>query len=339
MKLRLLVAAILLQLLFAAAPARAQLVIYQDDFNAGVSGWSSNTNESNPITGGFLGRFRPGSPSLSTSRTFGVPPSIETVVIEFDFLEIDSWDGDQGDEFAVNINGTQIFSLPFLHEGRAGTDGNDAARSGTTGNVNWFVNPTTDNTIVLGFTSRWNDQIHRVRLQIISPPPSLALTLIADIDQSDEAVGVDNISVIGYAAPVVTLAKTSSISAATNGFPIPGAEVSYVVTLTSNGEQLDDGSIIITDLLPAETSLFTGDLGGSGSPVIFRDTSSSGLTCCTSGQISYSTSTSPAGPFNYTPNGAFDPNVRQIRIAPSGAMRNSSAITSEVEFEMLTRIE
>ncbi|MEL7199898.1 MAG: hypothetical protein AAGL10_16430 [Pseudomonadota bacterium] len=316
----------------------AQTVMYDDDFEAGVSGWSSNTAETNPITGQFLGRFGPGRPSNSTQRNFMVPPNTDFVVVEFDFLEIDSWDGDQGDEFAVDIDGTRIFSLAYFHEGRAGTDGNDAAQSGTTGSVDWSVSPLTDNTISLGFITRWNDQLHRGRLVLNNPGTDFDLRFVADIDQSDEAIGIDNVTIIAYPAPALTVEKESNIIAGGSGFAAPGDTVRYVIRLTNAGSRVDNGALIVTDLVPPELELFTGANGASSSAVMFNDLNASGLACCTPAQVTFASTTSPSDPFTYAPNGAFDNNVRQIRIVPTGAFRNGVSSNAIIEFELLARI-
>ena len=73
--------------LFAAQSALAQTVIYQDDFESGTSGWSSNTTENAPMIGtNILGRF--GGPTPQVSRTFTVPAGATALEIEFDLLRL-----------------------------------------------------------------------------------------------------------------------------------------------------------------------------------------------------------------------------------------------------------
>jgi len=84
--------------------AHGQTVIYQDDFEGAVSGWSDNSTDFAPAV----------------------------TVIEFDLYRFDSWDNQAEfgfDRFEVEIDGTQIFSLPFPNP--------QASRSGTAGNVEW----------------------------------------------------------------------------------------------------------------------------------------------------------------------------------------------------------
>lgn len=116
----------LVHLLLWPAVAHAQ-VIYQDNFENGASGWSDNKTETHPAFSRYLGRFtnRPNQ----TSRTFSVPLGSQSLVIAFDFYRFDSWDDTTQwgfDRFQIDVNGTQIFSLPFspTPSSLTGTNGN-----------------------------------------------------------------------------------------------------------------------------------------------------------------------------------------------------------------------
>jgi len=122
--------AIFITVLYAES-SNAQTVIYQDDFEGSVSGWSNNSTDFDPDVTRFLGRFD-NSPN-STSRTFNIPAGTDRVEIEYDFYRFDSWDNTARwgfDRYEVDIDGTEIFSLPFstIPQGD---------RAGTTGNVDW----------------------------------------------------------------------------------------------------------------------------------------------------------------------------------------------------------
>ena len=77
--------------------------------------------------------------------------------------------------------------------------------------------------------------------------------------------------------PNIAVQKTSAIvsdpiNGTANPKLIPGAIVRYSVTITNTGIGIvDDGSVVVTDTLPPDTSLFVGDLNGSGSPFIITD--------------------------------------------------------------------
>ncbi len=77
-------------LLLGTASFAQSTIVYQDDFEGTVTGWSLNNTDFDPDVTRFLGRFD-NSPT-STSRTFTIPPSTERVDIVFDFYRFDSWD-------------------------------------------------------------------------------------------------------------------------------------------------------------------------------------------------------------------------------------------------------
>ena len=192
--------------IFMSSHAYAQTVIYQDDFEAGASGWSNNTTENAMMLGtDFLGPF--GLPNPETMRTFTVPAGATSLEIEFDLLRFDSWDffndPTANDGFAVEINGTSLFSSS---NGQGTFDvlsfgGGQGARSGTTGSVDWAhvpINPAAGSAPAnLDFRNLGSfdfDQIHRFTLTVNNPGPSVTLTLRADLDQGlgDESAGYDN---------------------------------------------------------------------------------------------------------------------------------------------------
>lgn len=179
-----------------ASSAHGQTVIYQDNFEGTVSGWSDNSTDFAPAVTNFLGRFADGQ--TTTSRTFTVPPNTDELIIEFDLYRFDSWDNQATfgfDRFEVEINGTQIFSLPFPNP--------QATRSGTSGNVDWSHTPLTGRE-ELGFNSGqfWFDQLHRFEITVDNPGASVILTLRAALSQEpfDESAGYDNFLVTANVA-------------------------------------------------------------------------------------------------------------------------------------------
>jgi len=313
-------------------------ILYQDDFEAGISGWSDNSTTNNANTTQFLGRFD-NSPS-STSRSFTVPAGSTQVEIEFDFYRFDSWDNNSTwgfDRFEIEIDGNQLFSLPF------NTD--QSARSGVTGNVTWSHTPLGPASDIAFNSGRpwYQDQFHRVTLTVETPGSTVTLLLRTALNQggNDESGGYDNFTVTATTpVPDIEIVKTVDL-ATTGDYNLPGNDVQYTFTLTSNGAAIDANSIVLVDNLPAEVSLFTGDLDGAGQPVEYIDNSTpaSGLTCCTAANIEYSISPSAPPVFGHSPSTPYDPNITYIRITPSGGIRDATSDTVEVELKIQAKIK
>ena len=105
---------------------------------------------------------------------------------------------------------------------------------------------------------------------------------------------------------------------------IPGAVVEYAISVTNAGNQtVTSSSIIIADVLPAN---FTYD---ASTPVTFTNgTTASGLNAFNAAtMVSFSSQPGGGAPFTYTPSAGFDPNVRGLRIAPTGTMAAATATT------------
>jgi len=251
---RLLKYMIFIWLLLAAQLAYGQnTVIYQDDFEGPVSGWSVNNTEFDPDVTRFLGRFD-NNPD-ETSRTFTVPAGATQLVIEFDFYRFDSWDNNATfgfDRFEIDIDGGQIFSLPFSNP--------QAARFGTSGNVDWNHSPLTGR-VELAFNSGqfWFDQLHRVEIIVNNPGPTVDLTLRTALNQggNDESGGFDNFLVTAIVPP------PTEITANLESFP--------PIESTSGGATTSVLASDTFDNLPATLSDVTLTQLSSSSPDVALD--------------------------------------------------------------------
>ena len=92
----------------------------------------------------------------------------------------------------------------------------------------------------------------------------------------------------------------------------------------SGASAVDNNTLIITDPIPTNTEVFTGNLSG-GAPLIFVDgTPSSALSCAfiALGNLAdcMDFSNNGGASWVYVPNGSFDPAVTNIRFSLSGAM-------------------
>lgn len=332
---------VIVVILYLPSLALAQsFVVYEDDFEAAVSGWSVNSTEFDPDVTTFLGRFD-NSPQ-STSRSFTLPASTESVVIAFDFYRFDSWDNNATwgfDRFQVDIDGTQIFSLPF--------SATQAARSGSFGTIDWShtpLGPTQE--LAFGTGQWWFDQLHRVTITVNDPGATLDLTLRTNLNQggNDESGGFDNINITAFVTmPELDVTKTVNTvdMLGDDSYALPGAHAEYEFVLLNTGGAVDDGSIVITDKIPDNLTLFTGDLDGFGNPVMLTDlsTPSSGLSCCTAGEVTFSDSTVAPLDFTYVPSTPYDEDVTHIRITPSGALRDATVDPLDVRMTFQTVIE
>ena len=155
-------------------------------------------------------------------------------------------------------------------------------------------------------------------------------------------LGVGSFTVV-IPQPSLTILKTSAVLSdpvnnTTNPKRIPLAVVRYDVSVTNSGPgTVDSGTLVITDPIPADASMYVATT--LGNPVVFIDgATASGLTYTYASHVSHS-STGTSGPWTYTPvpdaNG-FDPLVRAVRISPAGIM--SAAGTGNPSFTIQFRV-
>jgi hypothetical protein len=116
---------------------------------------------------------------------------------------------------------------------------------------------------------------------------------------------------------------------------IPGSWVEYTITATSLGPGVADaGSLIITDALPDNVSLFVGDLQG-GMPLAV-EAAGTGLSldfgglADTTDDVQFS---EDGADWAYVPQpdaAGFDPRARHIRVTPGGRFSGSSSASPPV---------
>lgn len=148
-----------------------------------------------------------------------------------------------------------------------------------------------------------------------------------------ESVGPAAVSVYVVAGGALVISKSVEVydPASAGKFALPGEVVVYTLRVQNvTGVTIDDGSIVLEDILPDTLEFYNGDVGGGG-PFLFSD-SGSGLACCAS-EAAYSNSTGAPHVYGYSPAPGFDPNVRAIRITPASAM-NGTPAAFEVSFRM-----
>ncbi|MHC5112428.1 MAG: DUF11 domain-containing protein, partial [Planctomycetota bacterium] len=162
---------------------------------------------------------------------------------------------------------------------------------------------------------------------------------LASVDQIDTDTTNDNASIditpqTAPALPLITFLKSSQVDSdpvngATDPKAIPGAAIRYTLQAINFGTGSPDaGTLVMTDPVPANTSLYVGDLG-QGFPVFFTDLVSSGFAAGDL-NISYS-SDADCSTFSYTPvpdADGYDANVCQVRMQLNGTFDAASGGTN-----------
>jgi len=183
-------------------------------------------------------------------------------------------------------------------------------RAGTAANNGVITKLATNNTLA-SFTSReWGTASQRPQLVVVTDPAPSLTTLLSHPLVSDPVNGT------------------------TNPKAIPGAILTYSLNV-SNGSAgyPDSNSVAVVQSVPAEASLYVGNLGAPGSgPVAFAQGSpSSGLSYAYSSLASTTDdlafSNNGGSSFGYTPVAdatGYDPAVTHIRVSPRGVFAGVS---------------
>jgi Ca2+-binding RTX toxin-like protein len=173
---------------------------HEEDFEGGASGWSNNTTTDGGTFSEFLGRFGAEEGSEGSEKTFSTPDAASKTTFTMDVYELDSWDGRGGhgtntgaESLVIEIAGETIeIPLDFNWSNESST--------GSSGSVSWsFI--TTDTNSNKAF-SGWNDQSHKLVIEVSNPDESVTFKVSSTLNQSiaDESFGIDNFEVASYDA-------------------------------------------------------------------------------------------------------------------------------------------
>ena len=183
-------------------------------------------------------------------------------------------------------------------------------RSGAAANNGVITRLATNNTLA-GFTSReWATSTQRPQLVVVTDPAPSLTTILSHPVVSDPSNG----SVNPKAIPGAVLAYSLSVSNSSSGYP-------------------DSNSVTLVQSIPAQGSLYVGDLGAAGSgPVSFvQGSPPSGLAYSYSSLASATDdldfSNNGGASFGYVPtpdSAGFDPAVTHIRVVPKGLFAGAS---------------
>ena len=183
------------------APVITGVGMHASNFEQGATGWTDNTTtETNTDFGSFLGRFGMGD---STAKTFDVVEGTETVSIDFDVYEIDSWTQTEAwgfDDLVITVDGNDIV-LPLERSRRNDSDEDTDFRSGTITTedgsvITWEFTAQDNGRSDIGFGS-YEDQIHHMSITITNPGDSVTLELGSTLNEAlnNESFGIDNVLV------------------------------------------------------------------------------------------------------------------------------------------------
>ena len=167
----------------------AGTLLVSEDFENGAEGWSNNTvTQTDGSATDFLGQFggTNGEEGVSKTFDFGVEHAGETVVIDFDMYEIDSWDDEQ---FKVFVNGEEVASDYMSHFGRTWSrEATDEEDGGTA----------IDNVGSSGASHLDNDEAHHYTLEAtVDENGQVSLGFGSTLNDriSDESWGIDNVTI------------------------------------------------------------------------------------------------------------------------------------------------
>ncbi|MEO0750467.1 MAG: Hint domain-containing protein [Pseudomonadota bacterium] len=230
-------------------------LVASEDFEGGATGWTDTTT----TDGGanfteFLGRFGDSNGTEAVSKTFTTDPTAEVATFQFDFYELDSWDGG-GDTFSIFIDGEEVFVESFDDAGSDSYSTTTTLSDGREVTIELGAGTSTN----LGFAGN-DDEIHPVTVTLEDPGASVTIGFGADLSAgiNNESFGIDNLVLTtGQDADnndVITGgAGADVIDGGTGADTIDGGDDADTITISAGdvidgGEGGDDNdTLLITD--------------------------------------------------------------------------------------------
>ena len=178
----------------AAVHSAPYTTFYTEDFQGAIGGpdanWSSIATDVPPADPNrrFLGQFTNDTVTLSLAN---LPPH-DCLCVEFDFFQIQSWDGEHPtngpDIFEVLVDGVLLFAESFAHDGQTSGQSFGPATNNPPGTgASEFG--------TLGY-SFFGDGVYALSIcDIVHTSPTATITFQADGLQAitDESWGIDNV--------------------------------------------------------------------------------------------------------------------------------------------------
>jgi hypothetical protein len=213
--------------------ANNTLTAINDDFEAGASGWSATTTSTCGPIGKILGGVNVFGAGAKTAKTVNLS-SHSLITIEFDFIKIDSWDGESGQLW---LDGKLVWSKAYT---------------------------VSMGTQACGSAGGWNELKDRITLTVPHTAATAKIEFTTTLDQTpdDESWGVDNVLVTVSADYPATCPKGAADCNDTDAAINPGAKEVCSNTVDENCS----GSTNDPDALGCKTYYvdFDGDGFGKG---------------------------------------------------------------------------
>ncbi|MDG1336737.1 MAG: hypothetical protein P8P53_11995 [Tateyamaria sp.] len=167
------------------------IVVAAENFDTGAYGWSHQQrgHDQGYHDGAFLGRF---GKDDDVEKTFELPAGLESLRVEFDFLEFDSWDNENFKVWIDDVTEVNLGSFKGSGRGDARDDG--SRTSSDDSNIKWSF---TSGPVVQYGGGGWGDQKHFVTIDIPAAElngDSVKIKFDADTSSGiyDESYGIDN---------------------------------------------------------------------------------------------------------------------------------------------------
>ena len=142
-----------------------------------------------------------------------------------------------------------------------------------------------------------------------------------------QAVAISTVTFCPMPAIAVTKTSAPYATSGTDRFAAPGSDVAYSLTVTNTGgSPVDAGTIVLADVLPANTTFYNGDFNASAPGMgPFEVTAGTSGVSLTAAGRAYSNN--GGSTYVYNPASGYDAAVNAIRLTPSGSMAANSTFT------------
>jgi len=231
----------------------------------------------------YLGQFD----TERVEKTFTLGEETISATVTFDFLEIDSWDGER---FLIYVNGQEIDLGGFNWQS------DEVVTRFTASGIPVIKDAATDLSGYGGSAAHWasNDSLHRVTLTVEDPGETLTLGFSSTLNQGikDESWGIDNLS--------ITTVKDMSEDAFVFGGSTYELGTAGLTWEAARAEAEAKGGKIVT-IDSAEENQFIFETFGTDVPVWLglTDTATEGSFVGTDGSAAAYTNWLPGEPNNF----------------------------------------